>query len=315
MALTTYEINEINDTKLANLRNRIKKMKERSEARTLENAAVVNQESNNTEPRTGYDDISHTLGKQHTVGFLNNQHIAAQEHIMIGDTRIEMVDGLYSLNDLHKASGAKASKSPSKWQANKGTKAFLSATRIRVLVQNGGSDRSSTYAPKKAVYAYAMWISPLFQSNVIDVFDAYVTGTLQTQVPQEQPQEQPLIPKTFSEALQLACNQAQEIEQQAAQLAIAAPKVEYCDTVLNSDGGLRTTEIAAELGISATALNAILRNQLVQRKVGGRWVLTVSYCGYGYGLESTFIDVKGRSHHSLKWTEKGRQMIHELMSL
>ena len=30
--------------------------------------------------------------------------------------------------------------------------------------------------------------------------------------------------------------------------------------------------------------------------------------------ESTFIDIKGRSHHSLLWTEKGRSLIHELIN-
>lgn len=242
---------------------------------------------------------------------LNSQAIVSQEHIMIGDTRIEMVDGLYCLNDLHKASEAKASKSPSKWLANKSTQAFLSEARIRVSVQHGNG--SSTFAEKKAVYAYAMWISPVFQSNVIDVFDAYVTGTLQTQVPQEQPKAQHLIPQTLSEALLLAGNLAQENEQQSAQLAIAAPKVDYHDKVISSTGTYRTGIIAAELGMTATKLNKILCSLGIQRKMQGRWLITAMYVNEGLGKESTHTSGAGGSYGSLMWTQQGRKFINEII--
>ncbi len=121
----------------------------------------------------------------------------------------------------------------------------------------------------------------------------------------------------FSNPIEAARAWADELEQKQlahVQLQEQAPKVEYCDKVLTSEGGLRTTEIATEFGLSAIALNAILKNQRVQRKVGGRWVLTVAFSGQGYSEESTFIDIKGRSHHSLLWTEKGRSLIHELIN-
>ena len=97
------------------------------------------------------------------------------------------------------------------------------------------------------------------------------------------------------------------------QLQIAAPKVEYHDKVLASDNGLLTTEIASELGMSAIKLNRLLRDLKVQRKVGGRWVLTASMLGQGLTIESTFIDEKGNARHAMKWREAGRKLIHELL--
>ena len=116
----------------------------------------------------------------------------------------------------------------------------------------------------------------------------------------------PAIPQTYAEALQLAADQAKRLE-------IQAPKVEYHDKVLATDNGLTTTEIAAELGMSAIALNKALQDMKVQRKVGGRWVLTVAYINQGYDVEVTHVDDGGKTRHAMKWTEKGRKLIHELM--
>ncbi len=250
---------------------------------------------------------ANTMNTKSVQSNFNTESIAAQESIMIGNTRIEMKDGLYSLNDLHKASDTKASKSPSKWLANKGTQAFITETRIRVAVANGNV--SGTFTEKKAVYAYAMWISPLFQSHVIDVFDAHVTGTLQNQAP-----AQHQIPQTLGEALLLAGTLAQENEQQAAQLALNAPKVEYYEEVISSTGNLRVSEIAGELGMSAIVLNRMLEEYGMQRKINKRWVLTVAYAGQDYSTESTYVSDEGNSYNSLMWTQKGRKLIIEVIN-
>ena len=124
---------------------------------------------------------------------------------------------------------------------------------------------------------------------------------------------EPQIPQTYAAALLEAGRLAQIVDEQNTQLTIAAPKLEYHDKVLASDNGLLTTEIASELGMSAIALNRLLRDLKVQRKVGGRWVLTAAMLGQGLTIESTFIDDNGSTRHAMKWTEVGRKLIHELM--
>ncbi|CAM0019004.1 anti-repressor Ant [Vibrio phage D171] len=118
----------------------------------------------------------------------------------------------------------------------------------------------------------------------------------------------PKLPQTFADALQLAANQAKQLELQA-------PKVEYHDKVLATKNGMTTTEVAAELGMSAIKLNQKLNDMKVQRKISGRWVLRAAYVGKSYDVEQTFVDEEGNSRHSMKWSEKGRQLIHKLIGL
>ena len=126
-------------------------------------------------------------------------------------------------------------------------------------------------------------------------------------------QQTPVIPQTYAAALLEAGRLAQITSDQAEQLAIAAPKVEYHDKVLSSSNGLLTTEIAADFNMSAIKLNRLLEDLKVQRKVGGRWVLTAAMLGKNYTTEDTFIDESGKSRHSMRWTELGRKLIHELI--
>lgn len=98
-------------------------------------------------------------------------------NLTIGNKSIKIKDGLYCLNDLHKASGGEKKNGPSYWASLPQTKAFLETTQISVVKLEGRG--GGTYAEKKAVYSYAMWISPQFQSHVIDAYDALVTGQLE----------------------------------------------------------------------------------------------------------------------------------------
>lgn len=113
------------------------------------------------------------------------------------------------------------------------------------------------------------------------------------------------IPQTLGDALQLAADQAKQLELQA-------PKVEYFDKVLGSSNGFTTTEIASELSMSAVAMNRQLAAMKVKRKIGRRWVLCADLLGNGYTTERTYLDDGGTSRHSMLWTEKGRKFILDL---
>ena len=97
-------------------------------------------------------------------------------------TEIRQLDGLYSLNDLHRAAGGQKKHQPALFMRNDQTKALIeeihstdSQTASKAI--NGGTNRG-TYVCKELVYAYAMWISPKFNLAVIRAFDA-----MQTTVP------------------------------------------------------------------------------------------------------------------------------------
>ena len=98
-------------------------------------------------------------------------------NLTIGNKKIRIKDGLYCLNDLHKASGNEAKNKPALYLANKKTKEYLETVGIPTVTiegRNGG-----TYAHKKVVYDYAMWISPVFKDDVIEAYDQLVTGQLE----------------------------------------------------------------------------------------------------------------------------------------
>lgn len=65
---------------------------------------------------------------------------------------------------------------------------------------------------------------------------------------------------THSEALRLAADQLEIIEAQKERLAIAAPKEQFFDTVAKSNALQSASEIAKKQGISAQALNKVLRD-------------------------------------------------------
>jgi hypothetical protein len=94
-------------------------------------------------------------------------------------------DGLYSLNDLHQASGGSKRHQPANFIRKQHTQELIteiehssdsrsdqgSEMRLAIEVINGGS-RRGTYVCKELVYSYAMWVSPKFQLAVIRAFDS-----------------------------------------------------------------------------------------------------------------------------------------------
>ena len=57
--------------------------------------------------------------------------------LTIGSKSIRMKDGLYCLNDLHKASGGDPNNAPSQWVKNKQTKDFLQTMEISLVKVEG----------------------------------------------------------------------------------------------------------------------------------------------------------------------------------
>lgn len=60
--------------------------------------------------------------------------------------------------------------------------------------------------------------------------------------------QQPAIPQTFAEALRLAAEQQDRIEQQAAVIQIQKPKVEYHDAVLSTEGAMCIRDALKSIG-------------------------------------------------------------------
>jgi len=128
--------------------------------------------------------------------------------LTVGNVAIRARNGLYSLNDLHRASGNEAKHQPALFIRREETKALIAeignSTDSQSLFAQGGRN-GGTYACRELVIAYAAWISAAFHLKVIRVF-------LDTVAPAPAPEPH----KALSPAV------AQEIAAQASQSILDA---------------------------------------------------------------------------------------------
>jgi len=109
------------------------------------------------------------------------------QSISVLNTYIRIHDGLYSLNDLHRAAGGEKRHQPANWLRNDQARELIEEIEQSSDLRNGAVKRvqggdpqlQGTYACKELVYAYAMWISARFHLAVIRAFDALVSGQAQ----------------------------------------------------------------------------------------------------------------------------------------
>ena len=110
-----------------------------------------------------------------------------------------------------------------------------------------------------------------------------------------------------------------ENEAQRQVIADFEPVKQYVDTILQSKDAVTTTQIAADYGMSAKELNRILFQEGVQHKVNGQWILYKKYMGKGLTVSRTihFLHSDGRPDTKMNtcWTQKGRMMIHNILTM
>lgn len=115
------------------------------------------------------------------------------------------------------------------------------------------------------------------------------------------------VPQSFAEALQLAADQARELD-------VTRPKANYFDLQMKNPGLLTTTVIAKEHGMTAHKLNMFLNKYHIIFKRGKTWMPYKEYenqgfCDYEHWSNQENEDVTPL----LKWTQKGEKLIHDLL--
>lgn len=99
-------------------------------------------------------------------------------NLTILNNSIRQLDNLYSLTDLHRASGGEQKHKPVLFLSNQQTKELISEIEIEskvgiptsVVKTVRGGKNPSTYACEELVLSYAMWISPKFHLIVLRAF-------------------------------------------------------------------------------------------------------------------------------------------------
>lgn len=204
---------------------------------------------------------------------MSNKLIIADNHININ------TEGLYCLNDLHKAakaaSNATDTHKPSEFLRNAGVKAFVqelskAGNPAPVKTVKGGKS-PGTYADELVAMRYAAWISPAYEIQVYRAMRALKNGDIESAVS---------ISKSNAAAEALAeqrrSNAVEKQIKNAAAIYALLPKL--CDgsrqaiaaNLINPAAGrdviplprieqkfYTTTELAKELEITATMLGRI----------------------------------------------------------
>lgn len=173
---------------------------------------------------------------------------------------------------------------------------------------------------KKGCLILASGYDAKLREKIIDRWEALETGRA---VPVFK------MPQSYAEALrELACkveeNEKLMLENQQQQTVInemtneieqMKPKVSYYDLIQNNKSTVLITQIAQDYGISAKAMNKILSDMRIQRKVGGQWILYANYLSNGY-VQSKPIDIihsdgSKSVKYNTEWTQKGRIFLYE----
>lgn len=139
-------------------------------------------------------------------------------------------------------------------------------TFTHTVEKGDGRPAAVLHVNKRDSYVVVAQLSPEFTAVLVDRWQEL------------EAKQQPQIPTNFAEALQLAADQAKQLE-------LAAPKVAFVDNLVSRDNLMTATQVASKHKISAVKLNRILDelggvyNKSVKR---GR-VFIQSFIDSGYG--------------------------------
>lgn len=118
----------------------------------------------------------------------------------------------------------------------------------------------------------------------------------------------PAIPQSYAAALLEAGRLAMEVERQAEQLAIAAPKVEFVDKFVTSTGNLGFRQVAKLLKVKETDLRAFLISNKVMYRLAGAMTPYSEHIDAGRFEVKAGVADHGDSSHAYsqaKFTPKG----------
>ena len=125
-----------------------------------------------------------------------------------------------------------------------------------------------------------------------------------------------VVPKTFAEALRLAANQSEQLEQQKVQLTLQAPKVEFAEAVMGSDDAFDMATVAKTLnmGKGRNELFAFLRDNKVLQHDNQPYQTYVDK-GYFRVIEQKFVVPDGTVKINIKTVvfQRGVDFIRKLI--
>lgn len=151
---------------------------------------------------------------------------------------------------------------------------------------------------KRDSYVVVAQMSPEFTARLVDRWQE-----LEAQVA-------PALPQTMAQALRLAAEQAEQLEQKEAALALAAPKAEFVDRYVLADGAKGFREVAKLLRANEHAFREFLASRRIMYRLGDAWTAHSNHIDAGRFVVKT--GVATRNDHAFattKFTPKGVQWV------
>lgn len=147
---------------------------------------------------------------------------------------------------------------------------------------------------KRDSYVVVAQLSPEFTARLVDRWQEL----------ERHAAEGPKLPATFAEALRLAAEQAERLEQQQAQLAQAAPKVEFVDRYVEAGGLQNISNVAKMLNCGPIKFSRLLEADGILYRSGGALVPKQELIDRGLFRLKTG-EANGHSWMQTKVTTKG----------
>ena len=113
------------------------------------------------------------------------------------------------------------------------------------------------------------------------------------------------VPQTFAQALMLAAQQAEKIEQQQAQLQLAAPKVAFVERYVEATGLKGFREVCKLLKANENRFREFLLEEKVMYRLGGTLTAHQNHIDAGRFEVRTGVADSEHAYTSTKFTAKG----------
>lgn len=149
---------------------------------------------------------------------------------------------------------------------------------------------------KRDSYVVVAQLSPEFTARLVDRWQE-----LEQQV--AQPYQ---LPKSMSEALRLAADQQEQIEQQQALIEQAKPAVEYVERYVSAESGNKGfRQVAKLLKANERDLRTFLRDEKIMYQLGGEWMPYQNHIDAGRFVVKTGVAENDHAYNTAKFTPKG----------
>lgn len=140
-------------------------------------------------------------------------------------------------------------------------------------------------------------LSPEFTARVIDRWQEL------------EQQQNPVVPKTYAAALIEAGRLAQLAEEQAEQLALAAPKVEFVERYVEASGDKGFREVCKLLKVKEPEFRQFLSDRRVMYRLGGQWMPYQNHIEAGRFTVKTGVANNDHAYNTAKFTPKGIEWV------